>query len=138
MRSFLTAALLFSCAALVSAQEVRPKDVREIGKGGSTAVPRLQELLKNPNRDVRVEVVRQLTEIRNNTIEPLIEATRDNDPEVQQRAVEGLVNFYYPGYVQTGLLKRVGSGIKGNQLAPIAAWLCVWGGRAGLLCQFVP
>jgi len=27
-------------------QEVRPKDVREIGKAGSSALPRLQELLK--------------------------------------------------------------------------------------------
>ena len=30
------------------AQDVRPKDVREIGKGGSSAIPRLTEFLKNP------------------------------------------------------------------------------------------
>ena len=42
---------------------LRPKDVREIGKGGSSAIPRLQELLKNPSTDVRVEAVKQITEI---------------------------------------------------------------------------
>ena len=32
-------------------------------------------------------------------------ATRDNDPEVQIAAADGLVNFYVPGYVQTGIAK---------------------------------
>jgi len=47
----------------------------------------------------------------------LIQATADNDPEVQIRATDGLVNFYLPGYVQRGLsasLKRVGTSIKGK------------------------
>src|ERR1051326_135196 len=118
MRSYFAAVMLFSCTAVLSAQDVRPKDVREIGKGGSNSIPRLQELLKNPNQEVRVEVVKQLTEIgTQRSLDPLIEATRDNDPEVQIRAVDGLVNFYYPGYVQTGFaasLKRVGTGIKGK------------------------
>lgn len=118
MRPYFAATLVFFCAAALPAQEIRPKDVREIGKGGSGAVPRLQELLKNPKQDVRVEVVKQLTEIgppRN--IDPLIQATSDNDPEVQLRAIDGLVNVYLPGYVQTGFgssLKRVGSSIKGK------------------------
>ena len=36
---------------------------------------------------------------------------------MQIRAIDGLVNFYSPGYVQTGFaasLKRVGTGIKGK------------------------
>ena len=36
---------------------------------------------------------------------------------MQIRATDGLVNFYLPGYVQTGIgasLKRVGTGIKGH------------------------
>ena len=62
MRSSYTAFLIFACTALLTAQ-TRPKDVREIAKGGTSAIPKLQELLKDPGTDVRVEVVKQLTEI---------------------------------------------------------------------------
>src|SRR4051794_21811348 len=118
MRPYFAALILLSCAAALPAQDVRPKDVREIGKGGSNSIPRLQELLKNTDQEVRVEVVKQLTVIgTQHSIDPLIEASRDNDPEVQIRAIDGLVNFYYPGYVQSGFaasLKRVGTGLKGK------------------------
>jgi HEAT repeat protein len=112
------AVVLLCFAAALPAQEVRPKDVREIGRGGSTAIPRLQELLKHPKVEVRVEAVKQLTDIgTQHSLDPLVEATKDNDPEVQVRAIDGLVNFYLPGYVQTGFaasVKRVGSNIKGK------------------------
>ncbi|HEY2017964.1 MAG TPA: HEAT repeat domain-containing protein [Bryobacteraceae bacterium] len=94
MRLYRAAFLVFASLAILPGQDVRPKDVKEIGKGGSSAIPRLQELLKNPTTDVRVEAVKQLTEIgTQRSLDPLIEATRDNDPEVQARAVDGLVNF---------------------------------------------
>src|SRR5690348_6729505 len=100
MRPIRAALALFVFAALVLAQEVRPKDVREVGKGGSSALPKLQEFLKNPDTGVRVEAVKQITEIgTQHSLDPLILATRDNEPEVQIRATDGLVNFYYPGYV---------------------------------------
>src|SRR5947207_3882809 len=111
------------CAAFIfllssSAQELKPKDVREIGKGGSNALPRLQELLKNPSTEVRVEAVRQITSIGTlPSLDALILASRDNDPEVQIHATDGLVNFYLPGYVQTGFaasVKRVGTSVKGK------------------------
>jgi HEAT repeat protein len=112
----LCAALLFLLPAF--AQDVRPKDVREIGKGGSSALPRLQELLKNPSTDVRVEAVKQITAIGGlATLDALIAATHDNDPEVQLHATDGLVNFYLPGYVQNGFaasVRRVGTNIKGR------------------------
>jgi HEAT repeat protein len=118
MRPISAAILVLSSAALLAAQDIRPKDVREIGKPGSSAIPRLQELLKNPSRDVRIEVVKQLTEIgTQRSLDPLIQATTDNDPEVQIRATDGLVNFYLPGYVQSGIggsLRRVGTSIKGR------------------------
>jgi HEAT repeat protein len=117
MRSYLLVLLLAS-AALLAAQDVRPKDVREIAKAGSSAIPQLQELLKNPDAGVRVEAVRQITEIGTAaSLDALVLATRDNDPEVQIRATDGLVNFYLPGYVRTGIgasLRRVGSSIKGR------------------------
>jgi HEAT repeat protein len=111
-------ALLLFCATILPAQDVRPKDVREIGKGGSGALPRLEELLKNPSTDVRLEAVKQITEIGTlRSLDPLILATRDNEPEVQIRATDGLVNFFLPGYVQTGFaasVRRVGTNIKGK------------------------
>jgi HEAT repeat protein len=118
-----TILILLGSLSLLSAQdsatkEVRPKDVREIGKAGSSAIPRLQELLKNPTTDVRIEAVKQLTEIgTQRSLDPLLLATRDNDPEVQIRATDGLVNFHLPGYVQNGFgasIRRVGTSIKGK------------------------
>jgi HEAT repeat protein len=100
----------------LAAQDLRPKDVREIAKGGSTALPRLQDLLKNPDLDVRIEAVKQISEIgTQRSLDPLILAAQDNDPEMQIRAADGLVNFYLPGYAKTGLtasLSRVGTSIK--------------------------
>ena len=118
MRPCRTVLLLLAALSLLSAQEVRPKDVREIAKAGSSAIPKLQALLQNPNLDVRVETVKQITEIGTQySVDPLILATRDNDPEVEIRATDGLVNFYLPGYVQNGFassLRRVGTSIKGK------------------------
>jgi len=89
-----------------------------MAKGGSNAIPKLQELLKNSDPDIRVEAVKAITEIgTQRSLDPLVLATQDNDPEVQIRATDGLVNFYLPGYVQTGFgasIKRVGGSIKGK------------------------
>jgi HEAT repeat protein len=116
MRPLRAATLLISSIALLAAQGLKPKDVKEIAKGGTSAIPHLQELLKDPNREVRVEVVRQLTDIgTQRSLDPLVLATADNEPEVQIRATDGLVNFYLPGYVQSGLgasIRRVGTSVK--------------------------
>lgn len=103
----------------VMAQEsLRPKDVREMAKGGVDAIPKLAELLKNPDVDIRLEAVKQIGQIgTQHSLDPLIQATRDNDPEIQIRATDGLVNFYLPGYLATGFgasLRRVGTSIKGR------------------------
>lgn len=112
------AALLLIPVALESQQLVRPKDVRETAKAGATAIPTLAGYLKNQDRDVRLEAVRQIAEIGTaRCIDPLVEATRDADAEIQIRATDGLVNFYLPGYMKTGLsgtLHRVGTDIKGR------------------------
>src|SRR5689334_14648202 len=110
---FLTVAIV---VVSVSAAEMKPKDVRDIAKGGANALPQLQDLLKNPDVDIRAEAVKQITEIgTQRSLDPLLLATQDNDPEVQIRATDGLVNFYLPGYVRTGLgasISRVGTSIK--------------------------
>jgi len=101
--TFAAVTVTAALAILAAQQHVRPKDVREIGKGGSSAIPRLQELLKYPATDVRVEAVKQITEIGPpRSLDPLILATQDHEIEVQILATDGLVNFYLPGYVKSG------------------------------------
>ena len=116
MRSYRIVLIGLLAVAGLAAQDLRPKDVREIAKGGANAIPKLQDLLKNPDPQIRIEAVKGITDIgTQHSLDPLILATQDNDPEVQIRATDGLVNFYLPGYVQTGLgasIKRVGGTIK--------------------------
>jgi len=107
--------LMFSAAAQ---QPVRPKDVRDAAKAGPPAIPQLAGYLKNQDRDVRLEAAKQIAEIGTaRSLDPLIEATRDADSEIQIRATDGLVNFFVPGYMKTGIagsLRRVGTDIKGH------------------------
>ncbi len=95
---------------------VRGQAAQELGKRGSEAIPQLAALLNDPVVEVRVDAVKSLVAIgTQRSLDPLVAATRDNDPEVQIRATDGLVNFYLPGYAQTGLtasLKRAGTVIK--------------------------
>ena len=97
---------------------LRPKDVREMGKGGANAIPKLAALLTNQDVDIRLEAVKQISEIgTQHSLDPLVQATRDSDPAIQIRATDGLVNFYLPGYLKTGLgssITRVGTSIKGH------------------------
>jgi len=103
-------------APLAAQKAVQPKDVREIAKGGSGAIPKMQELLRDPNPEVRAEVVRQLTDIgTGRSLDPLILATRDRDVRVEMLATDGLVNFYLPGYSKNGIggtLRIVGNALK--------------------------
>ena len=116
--AILASAVVLALMPAFSQETLRPKDVRNIGKQGSSALPRLQELLRNPDLDIRIEAVKAITDIGTpGSLAPLIQASADNDPEVQIHATDGLVNFYLPGYVQRGLgasLKRVGTSIKGK------------------------
>ena len=106
-------------AQQVSDPKERARAVRDLAKtGSSTHIPDIRGYLKDPDLDVRIEAVKTIVAIgTHHSLEPLIEATTDTDPEVQIRATDGLVNFYYPGYVKTGLtasIKRVGTSIKGK------------------------
>src|SRR5438105_4693845 len=63
MRLYRAPLLILAFTFALAAQDVRPKDVREIGKGGSVALPRLGELLKHPDTAIRAEALRQITDI---------------------------------------------------------------------------
>jgi len=95
----------------------RAKAVREYGKNAtSDAIPKLEIYITDPDVDVRREAVKAIVDIGTaRSLDPLAKFCSDNDPEIQIRAVDGLVNFYLPGYIKTGLtasLKRVGATIK--------------------------
>ena len=52
---------------------------------------------------MRIEAVKALVDIGGpKTVDPLVKRGRDNDPEIQIRATDGLVNVYLPGYIKTG------------------------------------
>jgi HEAT repeat protein len=115
--------LLPACSALaqdapIATPKQRAKAAKELGKQGSQAIPELQKMLTDTDAGVRVEAVKAIVEIgTQHSLDPLAQATKDNDSEVQIRATDGLVNFYMPGYVRTGFgssLKRAGSSIKGR------------------------
>jgi HEAT repeat protein len=107
----------FSLAA-EDAVKAQVKAVRELGKGGSENIPKIEPFLSGASVDVRLEAVKAIAGIgTQRSLDPLIKACGDNDPEVQSRAIDGLVNFYLPGYLKTGLtapLRRAGSSIKGK------------------------
>jgi len=94
----------------------RVKAVRDLGKGGSEEISRIEPFLTDPDLDVRLEAVKAIVDIGTQaSLNPLIKVTSDNDADVQIRATDGLVNFYVPGYVKTGLtapLRRMGTSIK--------------------------
>ncbi|HWF10890.1 MAG TPA: HEAT repeat domain-containing protein, partial [Bryobacteraceae bacterium] len=104
----------FAAAAVCAAQT--PKDVRAVAKEGQTAIPKVAQYLDSASVDTRVETVKQLIALGGkDTVDPLIRATHDADPEMQIRATDGLVNYYLPGYVKQGLgssVVRAGASIK--------------------------
>jgi HEAT repeat protein len=97
-----------------SKQKIR--QARDAAKQGPEVIPSLRPLIADPDVEVRREVVKALVSIGTQySLEPLTHCLQDGDAEVQIRAIEGLVNFYDPGYVDTGLsatLRRAGQLLK--------------------------
>lgn len=113
------AAGLLLAVGLSQAQDdpkLRIKIVKDLAKGGSDSIPKLEAYLSDPALDVRVEAVKAIVDIgTQRSLDPLIKATSDSDPEIQIRATDGLVNFYLPGYAKSGLaasLHHIGNSIK--------------------------
>lgn len=117
-RVLLSALLVCACGLAQSSSDSkqRIRGARDLAKQGSEAIPKLQPMLSDPDSAVRIEVVKAIVEIDGpSSLAPLVQATRDNEVEVQIRATDGLVNYYLPGYVKSGMsasLLRVGSKLK--------------------------
>jgi HEAT repeat protein len=96
----------------------RTKTIRDLAKQGSDSIPKIGPYVSDPDLSVRIEAVKALMQIGGpKTLDPLLIAARDNDPEMQIRATDGLVNVYLPGYAKTGMsgtIQRVGNSIKGK------------------------
>jgi HEAT repeat protein len=82
----------------------------------------LRKLLKDPVPEVRGRAIAAIVSIgTQHSLEPLAEASRDSIPAIQLMAVDGMVNFYYPGYVKRGFsasLKKFGSSVKNRFAQP--------------------
>jgi len=74
----------------------RIKAVKALAKTGTPSdVPTLAALIHDPEADVRREVVTALGAIHAaESLDPLITATRDEDKNVRNAAIENLVNYY--------------------------------------------
>jgi HEAT repeat protein len=111
-------ALAAFCSAADDPVKAQVKAIRELGKGGSENIPKIEPSLSDAAVEVRLEAVKAISGIgTQRSLDPLVKAASDSDPEIQIRAVDGLVNFYVPGYLKTGLtapLRRAGSSIKGK------------------------
>jgi len=89
----------------------RVKAARTFGKAGSAGVEQLRPLLRDADPVVRREATEALVAIGGQlTLDPLTAALADPDGEVQRIAANGLVNFYVPGYYQTGWRGRLKRG----------------------------
>lgn len=99
-----------------SRQKIRA--LRDLARQGSPAIERVASYLQDADVEVRREAVKALVQIGTvRSLDSLVLAGRDNDAEVQIRAIDGLVNFYLPGYVEHGLsatLRRAGKMITGR------------------------
>lgn len=119
MRRVVPAAVLFSlfCAlAIADDSKQRVKAIRDLAKGGADSIARIAPYLSDPETNVRLEAVKAIVDLdTQRSLDPLVKATSDNDPEIQLRATEGLINFYLPGYTQSGFtapLKRMSNAVK--------------------------
>ena len=87
-----------------AARKQKTGRIRDLSRRKADAISPLSAYLADSDREVRIQAVQAITRIGGeSSLDPLIKATKDNDADVQQRAVDGLVNHYLPGYVAGGL-----------------------------------
>ncbi len=88
--------------------------IRDLGKRDYTVIPTIAQYLKDPNRDIRIEAVKAIVRIdTTHSLDALVQATHDNDSEVQIRATDGIVNAHLPGYVaKAGLTGSLTRGVR--------------------------
>ena len=96
---------------------IRERAVRDLGNAGNTLyVPSVAALVQDPDEKVRLTVVRALIRLGSPaSLTPLTVAMRDGVPEIRYQAIDGIVNYYVPGYVDTsfrGMFRTVGKRVE--------------------------
>lgn len=124
MRLFAIVLAASLCAAAAQDTDAKQKirAIKDFSRQGSTGIASISGYLKDESLEVRREAVKAIVGIGGiSTLDPLVMASHDNDAEIQARAVDGMINFYLPGYVGKGWMdsvKRAGSsaiGLSGDQ-----------------------
>jgi HEAT repeat protein len=94
----------------------RVKSAHDLGRTGEDGASKLAPYVSDPDLSVRIEAVKALDQIGGpKTVDLLVKAAHDNDPEIQIRATDGLVNAYLPGYIKSGIsgtIQRVGNSVR--------------------------
>ncbi|MCC6340971.1 MAG: HEAT repeat domain-containing protein [Bryobacterales bacterium] len=120
MRVFATLLLAaLTCrAAGADDAKARIRGIHDYAKQGPSAIPKIQPYLEDRDKEVRWAAVEAISEIgTQRALDPLIQATNDEEESIQVRAVDGLVNFYLPGYLKTGIggsIRRATRALKGR------------------------
>jgi HEAT repeat protein len=115
----LAVAGLCVCLTVAAAQDknedkAKMKGIRQYAKDGSAGIPKIAPYLEDQSVDVRLEAAKVISEVgTQSSVEPLVKAAGDSDPDVQMQAIAGLVNFYYPGYIESGL-QKISTSLKGK------------------------
>jgi HEAT repeat protein len=97
--------LVFLCAFSLFAQTEKQdlQTIRDLGKRDEKSLPALAAYLNNSNRNLRAEAVKAIVRIDTmRSLDPLLTALHDADSEIENRAIDGIVNAYVPGYVAGG------------------------------------
>ena len=109
-------ASLLTIPLLLLAADSKTSTIHDLAKQGSASIPQIEAFLGDAETPVRHEAVKAIAELGTSaSLGPLIKATSDNEPEIQIHAIDGLVNFYLPGYLKTGIsgaVSRAGTSIK--------------------------
>lgn len=112
------------CAFIAVAQplgiENDPKErirtIRDLARQFGEGIPGIETYVHDPEINVRLEAVNRLNDIGGpRTLNALITLTADSDPEVQLKAIDGIVSIYVSGYLKEGIsrnVKRSEDGVK--------------------------
>lgn len=116
----LSAVLVVSavCFSQDSTPKERARGVRGLARQGASAIPQIVPYLKDESADVRREAATAIAGLGTiQALDPLQSALGDKEADVRMPAIDGITNFYLPGYIDKGWtsgIRRVGRGIKGR------------------------
>lgn len=108
MRLILVLAFAFCVSGQEEAPKQRIKAASALAREGAAGIPKLVPYQQDTDTGVRRAAAEALAAIGGPaSLDPLLATLKDTDSEVQITAISGLVNFYLPGYYQSGWRSKV-------------------------------